>query len=171
MIDESDRLDRIVGNLLSYSRIEAGALRPALEPVDLNELTEATVDRLSHLTRGLKVELRLDPRTPIVESGSSQLDQVLTNLVENAVRHSPVEGCITVETSSAGRFAQLAVIDDGPGIECGRFDGCVRAVRRHELLDGTRAGHVQAIVEAHGGSVDIGERLAKAGACRSASLP
>ena len=170
VIDESDRLDRIVGNLLSYSRIEAGALRPALEPVDLNELTEATVDRLSHLTRGLKVELRLDPRTPIVEGDFSQLDQVLTNLVENAVRHSPVEGCITVETSSDGRFAQLAVIDDGPGIDAGGSTDVFEPFVGTSSTTGLGLAICKAIVEAHGGSIDVAGATGR-GARLSVSLP
>jgi two-component system sensor histidine kinase KdpD len=170
VIDESDRLDRIVGNLLSYSRIEAGALQPTLEPLDLNELAEATVDRLSHLTRGLKVELRLDPRAPIVEGDFSQLDQVLTNLIENAARHSPDEGCITVETSSDRRFAHLAVIDDGPGIAAGGSADVFEPFVGTSSTTGLGLAICKAIVEAHGGSIELAGATGR-GARLSVSLP
>ena len=169
VIDESDRLDRIVGNLLSYSRIEAGALHPTLEPVDLNELVETTTDRLEHLTRGVKVELDLDRCDPIVPADFSQLDQVLTNLVENAVRHSPEHGCITVRTSEADGRVQLDVIDDGDGV------AGVDASRIFDSFVGTGSttgiglAICKAIVEAHGGAI-AASNVAGRGACFSVTL-
>ena len=169
VIDESDRLDRIVGNLLSYSRIEAGALHPALEPVDLNELVEATTDRLAHLTRGMKVELDLDPRDPIVPADFSQLDQVLTNLVENAVRHSPEHGCITVRTAEGDAIVRLDVIDDGEGVaglDASRiFDPFVGT----GSTTGIGLAICKAIVEAHGGGI-AASNVTGRGACFSVTL-
>ena len=104
-----------------------------------------------------------------MEGDFSQLDQVLTNLVENAVRHSPVEGCITVETSSDGRFAQLAVIDDGPGIDAGGSTDVFEPFVGTSSTTGLGLAICKAIVEAHGGSDRRHRaRLAEVRACRSA---
>ena len=153
VIDESDRLDRIVGNLLSYSRIEAGALRPSLDPVDLNELVEACTNRLAHLTRGLQMDLQLDSPSPVVAGDFSQLDQVLANLIENAVRHSPEGGCITVRTSAVGTDARLEVIDYGPGIPPESLPQIFEPFVGTGSTTGIGLAICKAIVEAHGGSI------------------
>ena len=88
--DEAERLDRLVANLLSLSRIEAGAFQPDRQAVALDELVADRVHRLARVFRDVTVEQAIVRRAlPLVDADYSQLDQVLTNLLENAARHSP----------------------------------------------------------------------------------
>ena len=85
---EVDRLDRLVANLLHLSRVEAGALRPSIEMIDLDELIERAVTRLGGVLAGRTVEITAAGLPP-VPADPTQLDLVLTNLLENAARHAP----------------------------------------------------------------------------------
>src|SRR5213075_1806676 len=86
---EAERLDRLVANLLSLSRIEAGALRPDRQAVDLEELVADRVRRLRPLFQQVRIEIRLPTDLPLIDGDYSQLDQLLTNLLENAARYAP----------------------------------------------------------------------------------
>src|SRR5207248_1176917 len=87
--DEADRLDRLVGNLLDASRLEAGVLVPRKQAQDVAELVRAVLTRLApHLT-GRDVAFAVQPDMPLVRCDYAQVDQVVTNLIENAARHTP----------------------------------------------------------------------------------
>src|SRR5687768_2037442 len=119
VIDEAERLDRIVANLLSLSRIEAGALQPELQAVDLEELVVDTVRRLGRLLQRSHVELDFAADLPLADADYSQLDQVITNLLENAARHASGS---TVRVGGRVRGdGMLAVFveNEGPGIPVG----------------------------------------------------
>ena len=111
VVAESDRLDRIVGNLLSLSRVEAGKLSPDREPEELDEIVAGSVRRLA---AGRRIDVRLPDDLPDVDVDRTQIDQVLTNLLENALRHgggTPV----LVGATPAGSMVEVSVADGGPG--------------------------------------------------------
>jgi two-component system, OmpR family, sensor histidine kinase KdpD len=149
---EADHLDRLVGNLLDMSRIEFGALAPHLEWHNLNEIAADVMDRLQPVSDGHELQLLADDREFLAHVDYVQMSQVLTNLVDNAIRHgapsSPVrvsvaEGHITVENS--GR--QL-----GPEEREHIFD---RFYRGDGQASGSGLGLAIAkgVVEAHGGRI------------------
>jgi len=159
VIDESERLDRIVGNLLSLSRIEAGALLPDRQPVDLSELVDSCVGRLRRVTDRVVLEQRVEPGLPLVKLDYSQFDQVLGNLLENAVRHSPPGSTVTLRVRRSVVGVSLEVTDQGPG-----FDPTVRARLFEPFASATGSGSsgiglaiCKAIVEAHGGTITASE--------------
>ena len=87
--DETERLDRLVHNLLSMSRIEAGSLQPERQAVPIDELLGVRVSRLAGLLRTTTVTVDARPDLPLVSADYSMIEQVVTNLLENAVRHTP----------------------------------------------------------------------------------
>ena len=93
---QAERLDRIVANLLSLSRIEAGAFQPDRQAVDLEELVREVTGRLGPLFEddALQVDSHVAPDLPLVDVDYVQIDQVLSNLLENAARFSPPGGAI-----------------------------------------------------------------------------
>src|SRR5579859_5232589 len=95
---EADRLNRLVGNLLDMSRIEEGALKPEKEWYQLTSLIHDVVDRLRPLLQAREVCLHLSMDVPPVELDYLQFDQVLTNLLENAVRYTPPSTPIEIST-------------------------------------------------------------------------
>jgi two-component system, OmpR family, sensor histidine kinase KdpD len=158
--DEAERLDRLVANLLSLSRIEAGALAPDLQAIDLDELLTERVRRLSRLLRDLKVETRLPDLLPLVDADYVLVDQVVTNLLENAVRHAQPGSMITIEARDLGEAMEVAVSDQGSGVPVAERDAIFEPFRTGSTSDrssGVGLAICKAIVEAHGGRISVGD--------------
>ncbi len=155
--DEAQRLDRIVANLLSLSRIEAGALQPDRQAVALDELLAERVRRLAPLFRNVRVQVELPDGLPLVDADYTQLDQVVTNLLENAARHSPPRSTIRVAAAQHDGMVEMTVTDEGIGVA--RFDRerIFEPFRRGEgsASSGVGLAICKAIVEAHGGTIDV----------------
>jgi K+-sensing histidine kinase KdpD len=152
--DESERLDRLVANLLSLSRIEAGALRPDRQAVAMDELAAHAVKRLDRLLGPRRVQLDL-AQLPLIDGDYTQLEQVVTNLLENAARHAPPGSTIHVGGREIGNFVELWVDDEGPGIALFERERIFEAFRRGEGSSSSGIGLAicKAIVEAHGGTI------------------
>src|SRR4051794_24206969 len=115
--DEAERLDRLVANLLSLSRIEAGALQPDRQAVALDELLGERVRRLKRLLRGRRILLDVPFALPLADVDHMLVDQVVTNLLENAVPHSPDDSSIRVRARARDGSIEVSVADAGPGID------------------------------------------------------
>lgn len=113
---EADRLNRLVGNLLDMSRIEEGALKPEKEWYQVRALIQDVLDRLSSLFEGRSVQLHGARDLPPVELDYLHLDQVLTNLLENAVRYTPPGTPIDIVVQPQEHEMLISVADRGPGI-------------------------------------------------------
>jgi two-component system, OmpR family, sensor histidine kinase KdpD len=113
---EADRLNRLVGNLLDMSRIEGGALKPEKDWYSLNELIRDVLERMQALLKDHPIETILEPELPLLNFDYMEMDQVLTNLVENAVRYTPVNSPITIRIQRQSTSVLLQVADHGPGI-------------------------------------------------------
>jgi two-component system, OmpR family, sensor histidine kinase KdpD len=155
--DESERLDRLVQNLLSMSRIEAGALHPERQAIAVDELLEETVRRLAPLLRDVKVSLALGFGLPLADADYVMVDQVVSNLLANAVRHSDGGSRVLVEARAAGDAIEVSVTDQGPGIAP---DDVERLFRPFERGPGSRSSGLglaicRALVEAHGGTIRV----------------
>ncbi len=156
--DEAERLDRLVANLLSLSRIEAGALVPDLQAVDLDELCADRVRRLSRLLRDVRVATHLPPGLPLVDADYVLLDQVLTNLLENAARHSPPGGTIRIDACERGEMMEVSVSDQGVGVpsdERAQIFEPFRTGSSPQRSSGVGLAICRAIVEAHGGTITV----------------
>jgi K+-sensing histidine kinase KdpD len=157
--DEAERLDRLVSNLLSMSRIEAGSFAPERQAVELTELLAATTARLRRLTKDHRLELDVPPDVPLVDADYTQLDLVVTNLIENATRHSPPRSTIRVGARPRGPMVEIWVEDRGDG---------VIATDRKRIFEPFHRGHgsrssgiglaiCKAVVEAHGGTIGVAD--------------
>ena len=170
MAEESDRLDRIVGNLLSVSRVQAGALVPSLAPEPLDDLVAESVARLARF--GIAPpQGDLGPAPLTVLADRVQVDQVLTNLLENAHRHATRPGAVRIAARADDQVATVSVSDDGRGFDADALR------HRFQAFSSSGEGSVglgltvcKAIVEAHGGTITIGEEPA-GGARVSFTLP
>ena len=156
--DEAERLDHLVGNLMSMSRIEAGSLRIEDQAVDLAELLQLTILRLAPRYPQVHVEVEIDESVPLITGDPVLLDEVIANLLENAARYAPVDSTISVQLAPADTNAvKLRVCDHGPGISSEDSDHVFQAFWRgpDSRSSGLGLTIVQAIVEAHGGSVKL----------------
>jgi K+-sensing histidine kinase KdpD len=158
VLDEAQRLDRIVANLLSLSRIETGALRPERQAVDLGELVRACAARLDRLFAHAAVKLELREDLPFADADYSQIDQVVTNLLQNAARHAPGGSTILVGAEPDPRgMIRVFVEDEGGGIPPGAGDHVFDAFWHGDDTSSSGIGLAicKAIVEAHGGTIGV----------------
>ncbi|TMD57934.1 MAG: DUF4118 domain-containing protein [Chloroflexi bacterium] len=122
IVREADRLNRLVANLLDMSRIEGGALKPEKEWYPINELIQDVVARMQPVLQGRVVHTDLPADLPPVKLDYLQIDQVLTNLLENAVRYTPAESPIDIGVRLDGEYMLISVADRGPGIPAADLD-------------------------------------------------
>jgi len=155
---EAERLDRLVGHLLDLSRIRAGALIPTKEKASIEDLIEGVVGRLHPLLAEHEIVLRFRPDVPEVPMDIVQIDQVLTNLLENAARYSPPGTPIMVSAARWQTMLEVRVIDRGTGIPVEERE---RVFELFATGDGDTRGTGmglaigQAIVQSHGGRIWI----------------
>lgn len=154
--DEAERLDRLVANLLSLSRIEAGALDPDRQAVAVDELVAHAVKRLHRMVQGVRVELGLPADLPLADGDYTQIDQVVSNLLENASRHAPPGSHIRIGARRAGDAIEVWVDDEGTGIEPPERERIFEPFRRGggSTSSGIGLAICRAIVEAHGGRIE-----------------
>ncbi|MBN8581916.1 MAG: sensor histidine kinase KdpD [Anaerolineae bacterium] len=155
---ESDRLNRLVGNLLNMTRIESGAIKLNLEPGDVQDLIGTALEQLGNRANKNKIKVDVQPNLPLIPMDFTLMVQVIVNLLENAIKYSPEDSLIEVIASWDGTNTRLQILDRGAGIpsdDLARvFDKFYR-VQRPESVSGTGLGLSisKGIVEAHGGEV------------------
>ncbi len=158
ILEESERLNRLVANLMDLSRLRAGALRPTVELVPLEDLVSAVTSRLAPVLSGRPVRVRIREDIPPVPADVVQMDQVFTNLLENAARYSPPGTEISVSAARWQDAVEVRVADRGPGIPLDERERVFGAFYRSDV-DGRRGGTglglaiAQAVVVAHGGTM------------------
>jgi two-component system sensor histidine kinase KdpD len=160
ILEETDRLNRLVGNILDLARIRAGALTPARHEAGLDEIAEVVVARLAPRLPGVRIVLDLADDVPSVAVDEMQLDQVMTNLLENAARHSPADGEIRLAVAPDGDRVVVRVTDRGTGVAAADRERVFEAFYRGASSPdspGTGLGLAiaNAIVKAHGGRIWI----------------
>ncbi len=158
--DETERLERLVTNLLELSRIRAGGLEVRRQPVDLRDVAQAAIRRLRPLARAHRVRLEVPTELVDVEVDLQMMEQIFGNLLENALRFAPPGSEILVSCGATPDRddVEVRVADHGPGVpaeertrifeEFARVDG-----RPDSSGTGLGLAIVHALVTAHGGHV------------------
>jgi len=159
--EDCERLQSIVDDLLDLSRIQAGRMSLEVAPLDAGGLLEAAAGSLRSAAEAAGVLLAVSPpATPLaVQADPERAQLVLTNLLANAVRHTPAGGRVEVQTSVAGELVRFEVRDTGEGIAREHQD---RIFEKFYRVPGAHSGGVglglyiaREIVHAHGGEVGV----------------
>jgi two-component system sensor histidine kinase KdpD len=156
--EEADRLNRLVGNLLSMTRIESGAIKLSNEPGDVQDVIGTALEQLGKRMEKHEVNVNVPPDLPLIPMDFTLMVQVLVNLLENAVKYSPENSPIDVSATLADGKARIQVADRGVGIPpedlVRVFDKFYR-VQRPKSVSGTGLGLSisKGIVDAHHGSI------------------
>jgi two-component system sensor histidine kinase KdpD len=161
--EEADRLNRLVGNLLDMTRIEAGAIRLYPEPTDLEDLVGAALEQLRERLGQRPVTVQVPENLPLVPLDYPLMVQVLVNVIDNALKYSPPDQPVEISAYQTGTEVAIEVADRGAGIpleDLSRvFDKFYR-VQRPDSVSGTGLGLsiCKGITEAHGGRIEAVNR-------------
>jgi signal transduction histidine kinase len=158
-------MDAMLTQLIEFSRLESGHVSAEVERVSLAELADECIEALAPLATAGNVRLMLAVDGPAIVTGSSlELSRVLRNLVDNAVRHSPVDTEVTVAVAGDAHSVRLSVIDRGPGFPPDFRDRAFEPFHRADPSRNARTGNTglglaicRAIVHAHGGTISLGD--------------
>lgn len=175
--EEADRLNKLVGNLLYASRIQAGGLQMDITPLDLAPLIERVAERLRVKNSEATITLDLPAHLPTVMADRERIEEVLQNLLDNAIKYSPGKAQISVTCRAMGDEVIVSISDMGMGIPLREQSEIFERFHRA----GSGAGGViqgaglglyicRAIVEAHGGRIWV-ESALHSGSTFSFSLP
>ena len=168
------RLNRLIENLLNISRIESGHISPRLDWYDLNDLVNKVADDLGDELKPFDFRVSIPEGIPLVKMDFGLMEQVLYNLIYNAVQYAPGASVIQVSCRWEGETAVIEVADQGPGLPEADLQHIFNKFFR---LDGTKTGGlglglsiVKGFVEAHSGGISV-ENLRKGGLKFTIRLP
>ncbi|HEV3312043.1 MAG TPA: ATP-binding protein [Chloroflexota bacterium] len=164
MHDQVERLRRLIDDLFELSRLDSGSLELRLSRVDLNELIVETIDSLRPAAESRRIQLTVKPADSTalgVIVDPDQLQRVVVNLLQNAIRHTPEGGSVDVAVRATGAELTVEVADSGEGIARADIDHVFERFYRGEKArtrtDDSGAGLglaiAKAIVEAHKGHI------------------
>lgn len=172
--DESDRMNRLVQNLLDMTRLESGALQLKKEWQSVEELVGAALDLLKGRFSNHPFALKLEPGLPLVLVDGLLMEQLLMNLLENSLNHTPPGTPIELSAQRSGENLELEVTDRGPGLEPGEetsiFEKFARGSRAGKSGVGLGLSICRGIASAHGGVISASTRPG-GGASFLAQLP
>jgi len=159
IFQEAERVNRLITDMLDLDRLEAGKMKLQMSPLDLNAVVEGVAVRSSVVSSHHTIRTELEANVPIVLGDSDRLVQVVTNLVSNAIKYSPVGGEILISTHFANGAVDVSIRDHGVGIPADFVDRLFGRFERYEKspskVIGTGLGLAIArqIIEMHRGKI------------------
>jgi len=156
--EEANRLTRFIANLLDMSRIEAGALKPKRELVDVADLVNMAVERAAKVFPHQSVHVSVAAQLPFIRGDAHLLEQVLFNLIDNAQKYGG-DGRITLHARQQAASVIISVTDEGIGVKQGELERIFEKFYQGGKIDGRKAGTglglsiCRGLVEAMGGKI------------------
>jgi two-component system sensor histidine kinase KdpD len=177
MIDESERLNRFIANLLDMTRLESGAIVPNTAPHDVGEIVGSALRRAGKILSHHKVSLELAANLPMLQLDAVLFEQVLFNLLDNAAKYAPAGTTISIRGARDQGTFSLQILDEGGGIPPEElesvFDKFYRAQKGDHVRPGTGLGLAisRGFVEAMHGTISAANRADRSGAVITVRLP
>ncbi|MDR3537672.1 MAG: sensor histidine kinase KdpD [Acetobacteraceae bacterium] len=177
ILEESERLNRFIGNLLDMTRLESGALQPNSSLAVLSDVVGAALQRGAKILAAHEVDVDLAAGLPMLELDMVLFEQVLFNLLDNAAKYAPAGSRIEIRAWREGESVILQVLDEGDGIPGGDVERIFDKFYRARGADRRRAGTglglaiCRGFVEAMHGTILAGNRTDRSGAVITITLP
>jgi two-component system sensor histidine kinase KdpD len=177
VIDESERLNRFIANLLDMTKLESGAVVPNTTRQDIGEIIGSALRRAGKILVSHKVSLDLAADLPMLELDAVLFEQVLFNLMDNAAKYAPAGTTISIRTVRDRDSISLQIIDEGDGIPPAElesiFDKFYRVQKGDHVRPGTGLGLAisRGFVEAMHGTISATNRTDRSGAVLTIRLP
>ncbi|MBE2268403.1 MAG: sensor histidine kinase KdpD [Anaerolinea sp.] len=160
--EAADRLNWLVGNLLDMTRLESGRVQPKLEWCDVSDLIGSAVRFMGKRVRGRPIKIAIAPNLPLVQMDFGLMEQVIANLLHNAVSYTPPETPIEISAAVEDESLCLRVADHGEGIAAEAleriFDKFYRSPGVASGGTGLGLSIAKGFVEAHGGMIQVANR-------------
>jgi two-component system, OmpR family, sensor histidine kinase KdpD len=177
IVDESERLNRFIANLLDMTKLESGAIAPNTALHDIGEIVGSALRRAGKILAHHRVDVNLAADLPMVEVDAVLFEQALFNLLDNAAKYSLPETTIRIQGGREGASVSLQVLDEGDGIPPDDLDRIFDKFYRAQKADRVRAGTglglaiSRGFVEAMHGTITAANRTDKKGAVFTIKLP
>jgi two-component system sensor histidine kinase KdpD len=177
IIDESERLNRFIANLLDMTKLESGAIVPNSSPHDLSEIVGSALQRASKILVQHEVQLELATDLPMLELDAVLFEQALFNLLDNAAKYSPIGTTISIHGWRDQQFVCLQIFDEGTGIPAQDLENVFNKFYRAQKGDHVRAGTglglaiARGFVESLRGTISAANRGDQRGAALTIRLP
>jgi two-component system, OmpR family, sensor histidine kinase KdpD len=157
--EESERLTRLISNLLDLSRIEAGAVHPRTDWCDLIDVISSAVSHVKDTGASQRIRMELDGELPLVRADAAQLERVFSNLIENALQFSPSSEPVRISGGTGAGKVTVRVVDRGPGVPASERAAIFEPFHsgRADSRDGVGLGLAisKGFVEANGGELRL----------------
>jgi two-component system, OmpR family, sensor histidine kinase KdpD len=177
IVDEAERLNRFISNLLDMTKLESGAIVPNAAPHDIGEIVGSALRRASKILAHHNVELELAADLPMLDLDAVLFEQVLFNLLDNAAKYSPQGTTIRIQSWRDRDSVHLQILDEGDGIPPAEleqiFDKFYRVEKGDQVRAGTGLGLAisRGFVEAMHGTITAANRTDRSGAVFAMRLP
>jgi two-component system, OmpR family, sensor histidine kinase KdpD len=177
IIDEAERLNLFIANLLDMTKLESGAVVPNAALHDLGEIVGSALERSSKILIQHRVEVDLAKDLPMAEIDPVLFEQVLFNLLDNAAKYAPAGTTVRIQSWRGRDTVGLQILDEGEGVPAGDlehiFDKFYRARKADHVRAGTGLGLAisRGFVDAMQGSITAANRTDRTGAMFTISLP
>ena len=177
VVEESERLNRFIANLLDMTKLESGAIMPNTTLVDMGELVGAALHRATPILSGHTLALQLAVDLPLLRLDAVLFEQVLFNLLDNAAKYAGHGTTISLRTWLEERAVVLQILDEGDGIPAADAEKIFEKFYRARKSDSVRAGTglglaiSRGFIEAMGGTIKAGNRADRSGAVFTLRLP
>jgi two-component system sensor histidine kinase KdpD len=177
IIEEAERLNRFIANLLDMTKLESGAVLPTLAPHDIGDVVGSTLHRMDRLLAGRRVDIDIAPNLPMVQVDPLLLEQALFNILDNANKYAKAGTALRIQSWLLGDTVHIQVLDEGPGIPDADLERIFDKFYRIEKADQVRAGTglglaiARGFVEGMKGTIKASNRTDKRGAVFTITLP
>ena len=177
IIDESERLNRFIANLLDMTKLESGAVVPNTARLDLGDIIGSTLRRAGKILMSHKVKLEIEADLPMLDLDAVLFEQVIFNLLDNAAKYAPADTTIWIKGSRQRDSVVLQIVDEGGGIPPqdieNVFSKFYRAQKGDHVRPGTGLGLAisRGFVEAMRGTISAANRTDRDGAVVTIALP
>jgi two-component system sensor histidine kinase KdpD len=177
IVDESERLNRFIANLLDMTKLEAGAVVPNAALHDVGEIVGSVLRRTNKILAHHHVNVDLTADLPMIEIDAVLFEQALFNLLDNAAKYAPAESTIRIKCRRESDSVCLQVLDEGGGIPAAEleqiFDKFYRTQKADQVRAGTGLGLAisRGFIEAMHGTITAANRIDRTGAVFTIRLP
>ena len=177
IIEESERLNRFIANLLDMTRLESGSIKPNAGLHDISEIVGSVLGRATKILARHSVEVETAADLPMLDLDPVLFEQALFNLLDNAAKYSPPGTKVRIGSWQEGDSVKLEVTDEGSGIADEELDRVFEKFHRADKEDRVPAGTglglaiARGFIEALGGTIAAANRLDRRGAMFTITLP